>query len=61
MFPSHDLYDIDETDPIESTITVTVNGQVTNDWSYDHTNNTVVFKEDSVPEPGQTIIIEYAV
>ncbi len=54
-------FDINETDPIESTITVTVNGQVTNDWSYDHTNNAVVFNEGSVPEPGQTIIIEYAV
>ena len=54
-------FDIDATDPIESTITVTVNGQTSNDWSYDLASNAVVFNESSVPEPGQTIIIEYAV
>ena len=54
-------FDIDESDPIESTIVVTVNGQASSDWVYDIVNNAVIFNGGSVPEPGQTIIIEYAV
>ena len=54
-------FDINEEDPIESTLIVTVNGQVSNDWSYDHATNAVIFNEGGIPEPGQTITIEYAV
>ena len=54
-------FNVDESDPIESTIIVTVNGQVSSDWVYDPITNSVIFNEASVPEPGQTIIIEYAV
>jgi hypothetical protein len=52
---------LDEPDPIEHTITVTVNGQVVLAWSYDSNENAVVFDDESVPLPNQTIIIEYAV
>ena len=55
------VFDIEENDPVESTITVTVNGQITNEWSYDSLINAVIFNEDSIPEPNQTIEIEYAV
>mgnify|MGYP003109313868 CR=1 FL=1 len=54
-------FGIDEPDPIESTIVVTVNGQTSNDWQYDVASNSVIFIDGSIPEPGQTITIEYAV
>ena len=52
---------LDEPDPIENTITVTVNGQVVVEWSYDNSENAVVFNDDSIPLANQTIVIEYAV
>ena len=52
---------LDEPDPIESSIVVSVNGQVTAGWTYDPTSNSVVFDENSVPEPSQTITIEYGI
>ena len=55
------FYELAEDDPIEETIEVRVNGQVSEDWRYDETTNTVEFAEDSVPEEGQTIEISYAV
>lgn len=53
-------YPLNEGDPIESTITVTVNGQVTTKWSYDSNLNSIKFDDDSIPNPGETIKIEYA-
>lgn len=54
-------FSINESDPIESTINVSVNGQLTSEWLYDPNTNAVVFDERSIPEPSQTITIEYAV
>ena len=54
-------FEINESDPIESTITVTVNGQASNNWLYDLNTNAVIFDTGHIPEPGQTIIVEYAV
>jgi len=54
-------FSINESDPIESTISVSVNGQLTNEWVYEPTTNSVVFNERNIPEPNQTITIEYAV
>jgi len=54
-------FTINENDPIESTISVTVNGQLTYEWAYEPSTNSVVFNERSIPEPNQTITIEYAV
>ena len=54
-------FQLDEPDPIEDTIIVTVNGQLVTDWEYDSSSNSVIFNEDAIPEPNQTIIIEYAV
>ena len=51
---------LDEPDPIEDTIEVYVNSQLTTDWVYDSSINAVVFDEGSVPTEGQTIRIEYA-
>ena len=54
-------FDLEEDDPIESTITVHVNGQqVTEGWEYDSQDNVVRFDHDHTPDPGQTIDIEYA-
>ena len=55
------IFQIDEPDPIENTITVTVNGQISSGWSYDYTLNSVVFDDDEIPPQNQTITIEYAV
>jgi len=53
---------LDEPDPIESSITVKVNGQITTTgWFYDPTQNVIIFEEDSVPEASQTITIEYGI
>ena len=54
-------YELDELDPIVTTIEVTVNGQITTDWEYDEASNSVVFSDGSVPTEGQTISIDYAV
>ena len=52
---------LDEPDPIKETIEVHVNGQLTSDWEYDESTNSVIFAEGHVPEEGQTIDIDYAV
>ena len=52
---------LEEPDPIEASITVTVNGQTATGWTYDPNTNSVVFDENSIPEPSQTIIIEYGI
>tara|TARA_R110001592_G_scaffold135377_2_gene351619 strand:- start:2282 stop:3862 length:1581 start_codon:yes stop_codon:yes gene_type:complete len=54
-------YELNESDPIEETIAVYVNGQLTSHWEYDGNTNNVIFHEDYIPEEGQTIEIEYAV
>ena len=54
-------YSLDENDPIEETISVYVNGQLTPNWEYDENTNSVIFHEDYIPEEGQSIEIEYAV
>ena len=52
---------LDESDPIEDTIEVYVNGQYTTDWTYDPSINAVTFDEGHVPTEGQSIEIDYAV
>lgn len=54
-------FELDEPDPIEMTIEVKVNGQVSLEWVYDASINSVVFNSGHVPEEGQTIEINYAV
>jgi len=54
-------FELEEPDPVENTILVTVNGQQTTNWSYDLSLNAVVFNSDSIPLPGQTVTIEYAI
>ena len=55
-------FSLDEPDPIESSIVVKINGQITNTgWEYDTTSNSVVFQEGHVPEANQTITIEYGI
>ena len=58
---SRATYALDYPDPIEDTITVTVNGQITTDWRYDPMMNAITFRPDHVPEEGKTIEIDYAV
>lgn len=54
------VFELDEHDPIPETIVVTVNGQVSSDWTYSEDVNAVAFNEGRTPEEGQTITIEYA-
>jgi len=54
-------YELGEEDPIESTIVITVNGQVVNEWDYDPATNSITFRSGHVPEAGQVIGIDYAV
>lgn len=51
---------LDETDPIENTIEVKVNGQNNSNWTYDPVVNGVIFDEDHIPDEGQTIEVNYA-
>jgi hypothetical protein len=55
------VFNLDESDPIESTIDVYVNGQLTPEWSYDVVMNSIIFNEGHIPVEGQTILIDYAV
>ena len=55
------MFSLDEPDPIETSIVVSVNGQIVSEWTYDPNTNSVVFDENSIPEPNQTIIIEYGI
>ena len=54
-------FPLDEPDPIEPSIVVSVNGQVAAGWTYDPSSNSVIFDENSIPEPNQTITIEYGI
>ena len=54
-------FTLDEPDPIENSIVVLVNGQAAIGWSYDPVGNAVIFEESAVPEPNQTISIEYGI
>jgi hypothetical protein len=58
---SRRAYELQEDDPIVTTIEVTVNGQVSTEWEYDEVRNSVVFAEDGIPDEGQTVEITYAV
>ena len=58
---SRRAYELQEDDPIVTTIEVTVNGQVSTEWEYDEVRNSVVFTEDGIPDEGQTVEITYAV
>ena len=52
---------LDEPDPIEPSIVVSVNGQLATGWTYDPNSNSIVFDENSIPEANQTITIEYGI
>jgi hypothetical protein len=54
-------FELEEADPMESTISVQVNSQISTDWTYDASLNAVIFNEGHIPMEGQTIDIEYAV
>ena len=54
-------FNLSESDPIETTIEVFVNGQQTlTNWSYDSTENWIQFDTGFEPDPGDTIEIKYA-
>ena len=54
-------FPLEKPDPIENTIQVRVNGQISYDWYYNSSLNTILFNQDHTPTVGQTITIEYAV
>ena len=54
-------FELNESDPIEETIVVSVNGQEVSNWTYDANSNTISFNDGHVPEENETITIEYAV
>ncbi len=53
-------FELEKPDPIEDTIEVKVNGQITTEWVYDANLNSVIFNEDHIPHENQTINIDYA-
>ena len=54
-------FPLSESDPVEDTISVFVDGQELEEgWAYDSLTNQVVFDSGSIPEAGETIRIEYA-
>lgn len=54
-------FNLSESDPIESTIEVYVNGQqAPSGWTYDVVENWIQFESGSEPDPGDTIEIKYA-
>ena len=58
---SRRTFALNESDPIEDTIEVYVNGQlVSGTWVYDPIDNDVTFNEGEEPTPGDTIEIIYA-
>ena len=58
---TQNIFQLEEEDPIESTIVVKVNGQIVTLWAYDISTNSVVFDITGIPTPNQTITIEYSV
>jgi len=52
---------LEEPDPIEDTIEVTVNGQLSTDWEYNPGTNSINFAAGYIPSEGQTIEVNYAV
>ena len=54
-------FSLSEDDPVEETISVFVDGQQLEEgWSYDSNTNQIVFEASHIPEPGETIRVEYA-
>ena len=58
---SRRIFDLSNSDPVEETIEVRINGQIVSEWTYDATGNSIQFDSDHLPEPGSTIEINYAV
>lgn len=54
------IFGLSEPDPIKETIEVYVNGQQSEEWEYDSTENHVAFAEGKEPDEGDTIEIIYA-
>ena len=52
---------LEENNVIEETIEVTINSQISEDWVYEETDNRIAFDIDKEPEPGQTVVVKYAV
>lgn len=55
------VFQLTETDIIEDSIEVYVNGQQSYNWSYDASINSIIFNSDSIPSEGQRIEISYAI
>jgi hypothetical protein len=54
-------FTLTEIDPVEETIKVYVDGEELEEgWRYDTPTNQIVFEATYVPEPGETIRVEYA-
>ena len=54
-------FSLSEEDPVEDTISVFVDGQQLEEgWSYDANTNQIIFDATHIPEPGETIRVEYA-
>ena len=58
---STEAFLLSETDPIEDTIAVNINGQASTEWVYDYASNSVRFNDGYTPTEGQSIVIEYAI
>ena len=54
-------YPLDEEGVIESSISVTVEGQSNSAWSYDSDDNSIIFPQADAPAEGEEIEITYAI
>jgi len=54
-------YPLEEEGVIESSISVTINGQSSSDWSYDFDTNSVILSQNNAPEEGDEIEITYSI
>ena len=54
-------YTLSEDGVIEDTISVTVEGQLNYDWSFNSSENTIEFEIEDAPEQGEVIEVEYSI
>ena len=54
-------FEMSERNVMEDTIEVRVNGQLSYEWIYDESTNSIIFNSDAIPDGGNTVEIDYAI
>ena len=57
----NNTFKLSDSNPVEQTIEVMVDGVISYDWTYDSIYNAVVFDSMSIPQNNQTVEISYAI